>query len=86
MVPMYRCRPFEVYKVGPAGVDLFEEQKINTPMYDIVGFIFVIQWRPSPSIFWIPKNTSREDAHRGAYVELDKGGSRGDPPNTPSNL
>jgi|SouAtlMetagenome_1021521.scaffolds.fasta_scaffold24234_1 hypothetical protein len=86
MVPMYRCRPFEVYKVGPAGVDLFEEQKINTPMYDIVEFIFDIQWRASLSIFWISKNTKREDAHRGAYVELDKGGSRRDPPNTPGNL
>jgi hypothetical protein len=48
---MYRCRPFEVYEVGPAGVDLFEEQKINTPMYDIVEFIFDIQWRASLSIF-----------------------------------
>ena len=51
LVPMYRCRPFEVYKVGPVGVD----QKINTPMYDIVGFIFAIQWRPSQVFFEFQK-------------------------------
>ena len=58
MVPMYRCRPFEVYKVGPTGVDLFEEQKINTPMKDIVGLIFCYSMATLPSII-LPKERER---------------------------